>query len=157
MARLLGKSPSNLAYWVDKLSCPKKSDGSYSAPEVVAWIMRREYSKGLSDGAKLASEGEDPSNVWDNRKKKAQALMAELQLSDKQKEYLKHDEVKTSWLRVLSMLRSTLQAIPKTMAATLAGMSREDAFEALDKSIRDAVDHFIDAYEQEEKKWDSKK
>jgi hypothetical protein len=54
------------------------------------------------------------------------------------------------------MLRSSLGAIPKTMAGAIIGMSREEVFEALDQAIRDAIDQTNDAYEQFEADWNSK-
>ncbi len=151
MARILGKSPSNLTYWADKFSMPKNPDGSFSAPDVIRWLTEREYKKGIAAQEKLATSTNlefDAGSDWDKRYKKARSLREELRYEVDLGRVANVDQVKTSWTRVLSMLRSTLQAIPKTLAATLSGMSREEVFEALDKSIRDAVDHFIDAYEQ---------
>jgi phage terminase Nu1 subunit (DNA packaging protein) len=156
LALAVGKSQKTIQNWTDA-GAPRNGNKTYSAPAVYAWRLEREYSKGLSDGAKIASEGDDPDNDWDQRKKRAQALIAELHLEEKIGRLSNLDQVKTAWTRALSILRSTLQAIPKTMAAKVAGMSREEVFEALDKAIRDAVDHVIDAYEQEESKLNSKK
>ena len=105
MAEICGKTERTITNWV-KDGCPRGSNGKFSAPEVINWLLLRE-----SD---MASDGNDSPAL--ERYREARAKLVEMELKERGDELLDASQVEKEAFDLARQVRDSILGIPNRIA-----------------------------------------
>ena len=128
ICQLLSTTRMSLNRWCRE-GCPRNSDGSYPAPQVVQWILNRVESK-------LAAKGISPEDSkWLEQVRKFNALRSELSYEVQKGKYTLTEEALAQHRRPIQAVVQVFDSFPDRVAPQLVAKTRAEAHRILAAEI----------------------
>ena len=122
IAKILGVNPSTVSRWY-AAGMPRNLNMSYSIPECVRWALERVEEKFTE--LTVTRESEE-SQRWLGEYRKQRALLAKLDLREREGELIPRDEVAAGWAARLSEVASGLQSFSMRLPPLLEGKNQSE-------------------------------
>lgn len=144
IVKLFGLKQQTIAEW----ECPRNEDGSYDVGAVVQWRFNR-LKEQLEAARAAAGEGYQGNSPQLERKRAADAAMAEARYGEHVKTLVSRAEVDGKIARVLNDARVALEALGVSVAPQCEGRKHSEIRDILDREVRHITETMAREWEQD--------
>ena len=134
LARIYGVTTGAVSHWVRRDGCPRNDDGTYSIAEVIQWREAR-----LAVAASEVTAGGSPAL---ERKRLAEAEMAEIKLGEQRGELIAVQEWRREQTAKIQIVKRALLSMPRRMAPLLQGLNARQIEGQLGEELRRVIAQF---------------